>query len=256
MFHIDRMACGCRHDQDFVLDCPMGYAGYLALFVKTKAIFVINGQTIETEPDTFIIFDHASPQYYKANGGEYINDWIQFTCTEQLTSGIPIQFDKPLYIGETINVSQYFQLIADCYYRTKNSQAAGYLIRAMLSDVFSDAVLSEQSVVPHHRELLDLRRRIYAQPMEEWSVEAMAQMINVSEPYLHLLYKKAFGVTCTADVIRSRIEQAQRYLSYTAMTIEEIAFKSGYKTVVHFSRQFKKQTGISPSEWRKRKHLG
>ena len=103
MFHIDRMACGCRHDQDFVLDCPMGYAGYLALFVKTKAIFVIDGQTIETEPDTFIIFDHGSPQYYKANGGEYINDWIQFTCTEQLTSGIPIQFDKPLYIGETIN---------------------------------------------------------------------------------------------------------------------------------------------------------
>lgn len=256
MFTIDRMGCGCRHDGDFILDRPMGYDGYLVLFVKTKAVFVIDGVQTETEPDTFIIFDRGTPQYYRACESEYINDWIQFSCTEQLTSEIPIVFDTPVYIGETINVSQYFQLIADCYYRTNNSRAAGHLIRAMLSDVFSDSIGEEQAAVAHHRELLDLRRRIYAQPMDDWSVDKMAAMINVSTPYLHALYKKAFGVTCTADVIRSRIEQAQRYLSYTAMTVEEIAFKSGYKTAVHFSRQFKSITGMSPTQWRRANRAG
>ncbi len=244
------MGCGCRHDGDFVLDRPAGYDGYLVLFVKTKAEFVICGKCIETEPNTFIIFNRGTPQYYSACESEYINDWIQFSCTEQLISEISVVFDTPLHIGDAINVSQYFQLIADCYYRTNNSQAAGHLILAMLSDVFSECNGDEQAAVAHHRELLDLRRKIYAQPMDDWCVERMAAMINVSTPYLHALYKKAFGITCTADVISSRIEQAQRFLLYTSMTVEEIAFKSGYKTSVHFSRQFKSVTGMSPTQWR------
>ncbi|MGN0648503.1 MAG: helix-turn-helix domain-containing protein [Oscillospiraceae bacterium] len=250
MFLIDRMGCGSRHDGDFVFDRSMGYDGYLVLFVKTKAIFVINGQQIETEPETFIIYDKHTPQWYRACEECYINDWIQFSCTEQLSSEIPIVFDTPLYIGQNINVSQYFQLIADCYYRTNNSQAAGHLIQAMLSDVFSRPSHAHFSVA-HYRELLDLRRKIYAQPTDDWSVDKMAAMMNVSTPYLHMLYKQAFGTTCTADVIQSRIEQAQRYLAYTNMTVEEIAFKSGYKSAVHFSRQFKSVTGCSPIQWRK-----
>ena len=79
----------------------------------------------------------------------------------------------------------------------------------------------------------------------------MAQELNVSEPYLHLLYKKVFGTTCNRDVISSRIEQAQHYLSYSEMTVEEIAFECGYRTTVHFSRQFKQMTGTTPTKWRR-----
>ncbi len=76
----------------------------------------------------------------------------------------------------------------------------------------------------------------------------MAQELNISESYLHLLYKKAFGVTCTKDVINSRIELAERYLAYSGMTVEEVAYACGYKNVVHFSRQFKQIIGRSPRE--------
>ncbi len=250
LFIIDRMGCGCCHDGDFVLDRPMGYDGYLVLFVKTKAIFVINGQQIETKPETFLIYNKHTPQWYRACEENYINDWLQFSCTEQLSTEIPIVFDTPLYIGRNIDVSQYFQLISDCYYRTNNRQVAGHLILAMLSDVFSHPN-HECFTMAHYRELLDLRRRIYAQPTDDWSVDRMATMMNVSTPYLHMLYKQAFGTTCTADVIQSRIEQAQRYLAYTNMTVEEIAFKSGYRSAVHFSRQFKSVAGCSPLQWRK-----
>lgn len=221
------------------------------LFVKTKAIFVIGGETFNVEPNTFIIYDKNSPQYYKACENEYINDWIQFECSENISDSINIVFDRPIYVGESVNVSQYFQLIADCYYRTGNMQTAGFLIKALLSELYETASSHDEASIAHYRELLDLRRKIYALPSEEWSVEKMAQEISVSEPYLHLLYKKAFGVTCTADVIKSRIEAAQHYLAYTEMTIEEVAFTCGYKNAVHFSRQFRQMVNVSPSEWRK-----
>jgi AraC family transcriptional regulator of arabinose operon len=174
-----------------------------------------------------------------------------FDCSEKL-SDMGVVFDELVYIGESIDVSKYFKLIADCYYRTGNMRSAGYLLKALFAEIFSE---SEQGIdyssFAHYRELLNLRSRIYSAPDEDWSVERMAQQISVSEPYLHMLYKKAFGVTCNQDVINSRIEQAQHYLSYSDMTIEEVAFTCGYKNAVHFSRQFKQVSGMTPSQWRK-----
>lgn len=252
MFYINRMGCSCRHDGDFIHDQPKGYDLYLMLFIKTKAVFGKGEAACSVEPNTFVIYDKNSPQYYRACESEYINDWIQFGCSEDISSGIDIGFDKPIFIGESIDVSGYFRLIADCYYRRNNLQTAGFLIKALLTEVFSENGKQEGSGIAHYRELLDLRRKLYAQPSEDWSIVKMAQSISVSEPYLHLLYKKAFGVTCNADVINSRIESAKHYLAYTDKTVEEIAFICGYRNTVHFSRQFKQAEGGSPSEWRKK----
>ena len=250
MFRVRRMGCSCRHDGDFVLDSPKGFENYLCLFVKTHALFVINGVEHYTEPDTFIIYDKATPLYYKAVRDEYINDWIEFECSDNLEADTGLVFASPYPVGERVNVSQYFRLIADCYYKAQNHHAAGYLVKAMLSDVFSN-VTGESASLPHYRELLDLRRRIYAEPNEDWTVGLMSSMINVSEPYLPLIYKKAFGITCNADVINSRIEAARHYLECSQMTIEEIAFECGYKNPVHFSRQFKQVCDLSPLAYRK-----
>lgn len=251
MFRVRRMGCSCRHEGDFVLDNPKGFDAYLMLFVKTPAMFVIDGKEIYTESNTFIIFDMHSAQYYKAVKDEYVNDWIEFECSDNLTAETGLVFDTPYHIGERVNVPQYFRLIADCYYKAQNHHAAGYLIKALLSEVFSN-VTGESASLPHYRELLDLRRKIYAEPDRDWTVSLMSSLINVSEPYLHLIYKKAFGVTCNADVINSRIEAAKHYLECSQMTIEEIAFECGYKNPVHFSRQFKQVCDIPPLGYRKK----
>ena len=251
MFSINRMGCSCRHDGSFVLDRPRGYDGYLMLFVKTRADFVIGGRLIRFEPNTFIIYNRNTPQYYKACEDEYVNDWIQFDCSENLAASVGVRYDEPVYIGESIDVSQYFKLIADCYFRTGNMRTAGYLIKALTAEVFAEGHNPEDCSIAHYRELLDLRRRIYSAPSKEWCIGVMASELNISEPYLHLLYKKAFGTTCNQDVINSHIEQAQHYLSYSEKTIEEVAYACGYSNTVHFSRQFKQLTGLTPSQWRK-----
>ena len=251
MFQIHRMGCGCRHDSSFVFDHPQGYDGYLVLFIKTRAVFQLNGETVTAEPDSFIIYDRRTPQYYRACEDRYINDWILFDCSEPLAPGVEVRFNELIYIGEQINISQYFQLLADCHYRGTSSQPVGLLIRAMLTEVFGKTQIEPNTELPHYRELLDLRRQIYAQPSRDWSTEHMAKLLSISTPYLHALYKKAFGVTCNADVIQSRLEQAQHFLTNSGRTIEETAFSCGYSSVVHFSRQFKQKFGITPSEWRK-----
>ena len=248
MFEIQRMGCSCRHDPGFVFDLPQGYDAYLMLFVKTRAFFRFGNVTELVEPGTFIVYDRNTPLLYGASGGDYINDWMLLTCDEPLDPETAVHFNELVYIGEQINVPQYFQLIADCFFRSKNPLTVMHLVRAMLSEVFRDA--PDSAELPHYRELLDLRRQIYAQPSTGWNMQQISRMLNISTPYLHALYKKAFDTTCMADVTKSRMERAQQYLRTSDKTVEEIAFACGYSSGVHFSRQFKKEIGLSPQQWR------
>ncbi|MBR1723503.1 MAG: helix-turn-helix transcriptional regulator, partial [Ruminococcus sp.] len=75
--------------------------------------------------------------------------------------------------------------------------------------------------------------------------------VHISAPYLQELYKKAFGISCMNDVIECRIAYAKSLLVISDMRIEEIATRCGYKSLIHFSRQFRKITGSSPTEWRR-----
>lgn len=52
-------------------------------------------------------------------------------------------------------------------------------------------------------------------------------------------------------VIKLRIEKAKELLTYKDKNISEVAYKLGYTSAAHFSRQFKKLVGISPSKYQK-----
>ena len=57
-------------------------------------------------------------------------------------------------------------------------------------------------------------------------------------------------------VINERIVlEAKRLLSYSDMTVDEISYELGYKEAPHFSKFFKKHSGISPSDFRKQAQL-
>ena len=80
--------------------------------------------------------------------------------------------------------------------------------------------------------------------------------------YSHLsrLFSHHEQDTIEQFVIRLRIEKAKELLTYKDQNISEIAYKIGYSSAAHFSRQFKKLVGVSPSQYRQnpteRKSIG
>ena len=50
--------------------------------------------------------------------------------------------------------------------------------------------------------------------------------------------------------IQQKIEKAKELLSYGELTLSEIAFQLNYSSVAHLSAQFKKETGITPSQFK------
>jgi AraC-like DNA-binding protein len=69
--------------------------------------------------------------------------------------------------------------------------------------------------------------------------------------YLSNLFSSVEGVTIEKFFILQKIEKVKELLVYDELTLTEIAMRLGYSSVAHLSRQFKKVTGQTPSEFKK-----
>ena len=102
-------------------------------------------------------------------------------------------------------------------------------------------------------ELRRLRREIRKAPELDWSLGELAKRLNISKSYVQKLYKTHFGISYMEDLIDARTSMAKQLLQTTDLQVTEIADACGYRNDVHFMRQFKDKTGMSPSEYRKKR---
>ena len=89
----------------------------------------------------------------------------------------------------------------------------------------------------------------YAAP--ELSLNEIAAHFSVNKSYLSALFKKETGQTLTAYVNRRRIEQAIFLLNTQNDSIQNIASACGLPDVTYFTRLFRREKGMTPSEYRK-----
>jgi AraC-like DNA-binding protein len=68
--------------------------------------------------------------------------------------------------------------------------------------------------------------------------------------YLSNLFSEVKGITIQQFIIIHKIERAKELLLYDEMNLTEISYKLHYSSVAHLSNQFKKVTGLSPSQFK------
>ncbi len=100
------------------------------------------------------------------------------------------------------------------------------------------------------------RRLIEAHYLKHWPVQRYARRLALSETSLNRLCRRVAG--CTAfDVIQQRLAlEARRRLVYAGSLVNGIAVELGFKDPAYFSRFFRRHSGVSPNEFRRRHHGG
>lgn len=85
------------------------------------------------------------------------------------------------------------------------------------------------------------------------SLKEIAEGLNVHPAYVSREFSKYFNNLSYGEYIRKlRIEKAVELLGQPGHTLAEIAYLTGFSDQSHFTRIFKKHTGQSPAEYRKR----
>lgn len=131
-----------------------------------------------------------------------------------------------------------------------------------------DALRQTADLISSYICLLYQTIRIKVRPDTHWAVEALkkyiaqyydkdlklchlARLYYLNETYLGRLFKQQEGTSFTNYLNTIRIETACKMLKMTGNSILSISMAVGFNNVTYFNRVFKKQTGMTPAEYRK-----
>jgi AraC-like DNA-binding protein len=79
----------------------------------------------------------------------------------------------------------------------------------------------------------------------------VARHVGVTEEHLARLFRQEAGVTVGEYLRRLRVEQARNYLTTTERNLGEIARQVGFSSLTVFTRNFRRETGLTPTEFRR-----
>lgn len=97
----------------------------------------------------------------------------------------------------------------------------------------------------------DLQTRLKKDYGEDVTLESLAASYRISVSYLSHVFKAATGIPIMRYLLCCRIDAAKKHLAESELSVGEIAKLCGFHDISNFGRTFKKETGLSPREYRK-----
>lgn len=103
-----------------------------------------------------------------------------------------------------------------------------------------------------HHTLIEKARQYIEQNFTDHSIslQSVSASVNMSSCYFSILFKQELGTSFINYLTHLRMEKAKQLLLYSDQKSYEIALAVGYENPTYFSTLFKKNTGLSPTEYR------
>lgn len=93
---------------------------------------------------------------------------------------------------------------------------------------------------------------IHTQPERHFSVADLSKAVSLDESYFIRLFRKNLGVSPVRYIIDKRMERAKNLMLFSSAGLQEVARETGYDYYHHFSNQFKKWSGVTPKQFKKK----
>jgi len=137
--------------------------------------------------------------------------------------------------------------------RADESRAAATLLKGLLIDLTtsSERTMGDQAKpTEQQRAIYALAAEVRAAPQEFSSVKTMARRVYLSVDHFSRLFQHVTGQRPGQFLIDARTDHARQLLRESSQSVGKIAEVLGYRDIYFFSRQFKQQTGLSPTQYR------
>lgn len=85
---------------------------------------------------------------------------------------------------------------------------------------------------------------------ENWSLQKFADALSMSEPRLRTVCRSVSGQSPIRIINTRIILEAKRCLTYTSMSVSELAYRLGFEDPSYFSRFFRSRCGQTPTEYK------
>lgn len=251
--------CGydSMHSMAFDRSNEKGYEDNALLLIKTESFFEVQGELVDFPPNTVMLYEKHFPVHYGCRKARYNDDWIHFDLEGEdqcLLQELAIPVNVPLSLPHLGVLTEYSRLIVQekLSSHAHRQSVIDSLMHALLYALAGRLQESPDSNVSsrYYYPMKELRMEIMNSPCQKWETAQLAKRLHLSISHFQHLYKQFFKTTCIQDIINARVEHAKLYLRISDMSVSSLALFCGYENELHFMRQFKKRTGLTPSQYR------
>ena len=264
---------------------PMHLHNFVEINVITQGtgFHKIYNNRIPVQPGSVFIIPANTPHTYTRGENLTVKHilihsdfFTQYSAQLNACSGFYFLFQKEPYLRSIANYSPYlFSLknkdletfnafwdilvqknldLPDRHHGDKSNEEIVYLngwLFSLISFFCSIYAIENQSSVDYNLlRVTNVVEYISMHYNENISLETLAKNNAMSVPTLMRLFKTAIGTSPANFITMQRISRAKILLTNTNMSITTIANETGFFDNAHFTRTFKKLTGMSPTHYR------
>ena len=243
-------------DFPFTSDNPRGRNDYYLLYIVRGAMRVSASGMPEctAESGSIFIFPPHTHYTYTYEGGDTLDYlWAHFTgsfarALIEECSLTPLPYFARSEDGG--RVSEGFRRLFDAFELKMPlyERRVALCLEEILLDL-SSTTSEDTSRCPIEASL----RYLHSAYNQSISIPSLAAMENLSNSRYIVVFERHTGLSPTAYINALRIKTAKELLLSTDMSVKQVGLSVGYSDPHFFSRVFKKQVGISPSEFKSSK---
>lgn len=207
------------------------------------------GQGFLIEPETFTFY-----QADKEEPWSYL--WVGFggSGAGKLIQDIGLNSRQLIYqcdYGEELK-----EIVFSMLKHTQSTVSNMYYLQGRLYDFFS--VLTRDVVIDFYEDTT--KGSIYVQDAIAYirnnyskgiNVSDIAEYLSINRSYLYTIFKDSLDLSPKEFLTKFRISRAKEQLTLTDLSVEYIAYSCGYKNSLVFTKAFKQEIDMTPSQYRK-----
>lgn len=237
---------------------PRGRIDFQLLYVAAgKAHFFLNEEDVIVTAGHMVLYQPKEVQRYVYYGVDQTEVfWVHFTGSDVKnilkSYGIPLT-EHVFYTGQLPAYKNLFQkMILELQTCKPHYEELLSLLLRQLFILLSRQLQDGHKAADHIQSEIESAIRYFSNNYQtDIVIDQYAASIHRSTAWFIRNFKHYTGMTPMQYIISVRMTNAQRLLGTTEYNITEIASVVGYDNPLYFSRLFKKQIGLSPTDYRK-----
>ncbi|WP_196894375.1 AraC family transcriptional regulator [Aureivirga marina] len=265
-FEISEMASSYENRKGKMNE-PHRHDFYTVLFIeKGKGEHIIDFQSYKIQD--FQIFFVSPGQVHQVLESEKSEGFVLTFSTEFLIqNSIPISFIEDLNLFQNYGESpplnfeketfwklkKYLKEINHLFHSSTNLKeiSIGAFLKIILIECYNYCAINFDKKEENHL-VSEFKKEVNLHYKKEHSTSFYAEKLVISADYLNRIIKYSIGKTAKEYIQTRILTEAKRLLYFSTNSTKEIGFELGFKEPSNFSAFFKKYSGISPSNFRKK----
>lgn len=155
------------------------------------------------------------------------------------------------YILKPINYEEFSRVLTELVRRMEAAENGQDADRAVNWGGMTDMDIRERGRADRERNVeLEVKKYIQEHMVDNITVTSIAEELHFNPQYLMRAFKSKTDMSIVEYITKARLDTAKKILKDTPLPIKTVANMVGYDDYAYFTRVFRKETGVSPSQYR------